>query len=133
MAMRTVMNTVVVEGFELPIGSPVYIANTAPHYMEDVFPDPWKFDIDRYLPPRNEHVGEGFSPYGLGTHSCLGFRWSELHLALNLLMLTHYSESRSTRDFGNPPMDPFPSQSPSNKLQVPPRRTAPRAARLIPD
>ena len=117
MAMRTVMNTVVVEGFELPIGSPVYIANTAPHYMEDVFPDPWKFDIDRYLPPRNEHVGEGFSPYGLGTHSCLGFRWSELHLALNLLMLTHYFRIEINRDFGNPPMDPFPSQSPSNKLK----------------
>ena len=117
MAMRTVMNTVVVEGYELPVGASVYIANTAPHYMEDVFPDPWTFDIDRYLPPRNEHIGEGYSPYGLGTHSCLGFRWSELHLALNLLMLTHYFRIELNRDFENPPMDPFPSQSPSNKLK----------------
>ena len=27
------------------------IAQTATHYMEDVFPDPLKFDIDRYSPP----------------------------------------------------------------------------------
>lgn len=117
MAMRTVMNTVVVEGYELPLGASIYIANTAAHYMEDVFPDPWKFDIDRYLPPRNEHINEGYSPYGLGTHSCLGFRWSELHLALNLLMLTHYFRIELNKDFGDPPMDPFPSQSPSNKLK----------------
>ena len=117
MAMRTVMNTVVVEGYELPVGAPVYIANTAPHYMEDVFPDPWKFDIDRYAPPRNEHIGEGYSPYGLGTHSCLGFRWSELHLALNLLMLTHYFRLELAHPYKELPMDPFPSQSPSNKLK----------------
>ena len=117
MAMRTVMNTVVVEGYELPVGASVYIANTAPHYMEDVFPDPWTFDIDRYLPPRNEHIGEGFSPYGLGTHSCLGFRWSELHLVINLLMLTHYFRIEFARSYDDLPMDPFPSQSPSNKLK----------------
>ena len=117
MAMRTVMNTVVVEDYELPIGASVYIANTAPHYMENVFPDPWTFDIDRYAPPRNEHIGEGYSPYGLGTHSCLGFRWSELHLAINLLMLAHYFRIELARPYKNPPMDPFPSQSPSNKLK----------------
>ncbi len=117
MAMRTVMNTCVVEGCELPVGASVYIANTAAHYMGSVFPNPWKFDIDRYLPPRNEHAGEGYSPYGLGTHACLGFRWSELHLALNLLMLTHYFKLEFARPYKQLPMDPFPSQSPSNKLK----------------
>ena len=117
MAMRTVMNSVVVEGYQLPVGASVYIANTAPHYMEEVFPDPWTFDIDRYAAPRNEHVGEGYSPYGLGTHSCLGFRWSELHLALNMLMLVHYFKIDFTRPYKELPMDPYPSQSPSNKLK----------------
>ena len=117
MAMRTVMNAVVVEGHELPVGASIYIANTAPHYMEEVFPDPWTFDIERYVEPRNEHVGEGYSPYGLGTHSCLGFRWSELHLAINLLMLVHYFRIEFARPYEELPMDPFPSQSPSNKLK----------------
>ena len=117
MAARTVMNTCVVEDYELPVGASIYIANTATHYMEDVFPDPLNFDIDRYLPPRNEHVGEGYSPYGLGTHACLGFRWSELHLAINLLMLAHYFRFEFARPYKRLPMDPFPSQSPSNKLK----------------
>ena len=116
-ARRTVMNTCVVEGHELPVGAQLYIANTAAHYMEEAFPDPWRFDIDRYLPPRNEHVGGAYSPYGLGTHACLGFRWAEIHLALNLLMLAHYFRFEFAKPYKRIPMDPFPSQSPSNKLK----------------
>ncbi len=72
MSVRTVMNTVLVEGYELPEGAQVFIAQAATHHMEDVFPDPKKFDIDRYLPPRNEHHRPGYAPFGLGTHTCLG-------------------------------------------------------------
>ena len=52
----------------------IYIAQTASHYMSDVFPDTFAFDIDRYKPPRNEHFSPGCAPYGLGTRMCLGFR-----------------------------------------------------------
>ena len=90
MSLRTVMNTCVVEGYELAEGSLIHIAQGAAHYMDDVFPEPTKFDIDRYLPPRNEHHSPGYAPFGLGTHTCLGSRWMELHLAINLLMIAHY-------------------------------------------
>ena len=118
MSMRTVMNTCVVEGYELPVGSQLVIAQTATHYSEEAFPDPWKFDIDRYLPPRNEHKGRGYAPYGLGTHSCLGSRWADLHIVINLLMLTHYFKIELARPYKRLPMDPLPSQSPSNKLKI---------------
>ncbi len=117
MSMRTVMNTYVVEGCELPVGGRLLIAQTAPHYMEEAFPDPGTFDIDRYTPPRNEHLDAGYAPYGLGTHSCLGSRWSQLHLALSLLMLTHYFKIELARPYERLPMDPLYSQSPSNKLK----------------
>ena len=39
MSMRSVMNTCVVEGYELPVGGRLLIAQTAPHYMEEAFPD----------------------------------------------------------------------------------------------
>ena len=117
MSMRTVMNTCVVEGYELPVGAKLVIAQTATHYSEEAFPDPWKFDIDRYVPPRNEHMGRGYAPFGLGTHSCLGSRWAELHIAINLLMLAHYFKIELTRPYERLPMDPLPSQSPSNKLK----------------
>ncbi len=78
MSLRTVMNAYGEDGDELPEGSELYIAQTASHYMSDVFPDPFTFDIDRYLPPREEHRNPGYAPSGLGTHTCLGSRWMEL-------------------------------------------------------
>ena len=117
MSMRTVMNTCVVEGYELPVGTQLVIAQTATHYSEEVFPDPWKFDIDRYAPPRNEHMSRSYAPYGLGTHSCLGKRWADLQMVINLLMLTHHFKFELARPYKRIPMDPFPSQSPSNKLK----------------
>ena len=117
MSMRTVMNTCVVEGYELPVGSQLMIAQTATHYSEEAFPNPWTFDIDRYLPPRNEHLGRGYAPFGLGTHSCLGSRWADMQMAINLLMLTHHFKIELDRPYERLPMDPLPSQSPSNKLK----------------
>ena len=117
MSMRTVMNTCVVEGYELPVGAQLLIAQSATHYMEEAFPDPWTFDIDRYAPPRKEHLGGGYAPFGLGTHSCLGRRWAHMHMAINLLMLTHHFKIELERPFKRMPMDPLPSQSPSNKIK----------------
>ena len=117
MSMRTVMNTCVVEGYELPVGTQLVIAQTAAHFSEEHFPDPWTFDIERYASPRNEHHGRAYAPFGLGTHSCLGSRWAEMHMAINLLMLTHHFKIELARPYKRLPMDPLPSQSPSNKLK----------------
>ena len=116
-SMRNVMNSCVVEGYELPVGSRILIAQTAPHYMEEVFPDPFKFDIDRYLPPRHEHRGPGYAPYGLGTHRCLGFRWMELQLMINVLMVAHYFTLEVFPRNYKHRISPFPSMKPSKKLK----------------
>ena len=47
MSLRNVMNVCIVEDYELPVGSRNMIAQTAAHYMDDVFPEPHSFDIDR--------------------------------------------------------------------------------------
>ncbi len=117
MSMRDVMNSCVVAGYEIPIGTRVYIAQTASHYMKDVFPDPFSFDIDRYLPPRNEHHSIGFAPYGLGTHRCLGFQWMELQLAVNTLMVAHYFELEVSPANYKLKFSPLPSMKPSKKLK----------------
>ena len=117
MSIRNVMNTCVVENYELPMGERIHIAMTATHYMSEVFPDPWKFDIDRYLPPRHEHRSPGYAPYGLGTHTCLGTRWMELHLAANLLMLAHYFKIEVSPANYKLRFSPIPSLKPSKKLK----------------
>ena len=116
-SIRNVMNSFVLEGHELPVGARIVIAQTAPHYMSDVFPDPYKFDIDRYLPPRNEHRSPGYAPYGLGTHTCLGFRWMEMQLTVNLLMIAHYFTLEVRPANYKLRISPFPSMSPSSRLK----------------
>ena len=119
MSIRNVMNTCMVENHELPLGERIHVAMTATHYMSEVFPEPHKFDIDRFLPSRRTHDSLGFAPYGLGTHKCLGTRWMEMHLAVNLLMLAHYfkievSPAKYVRKLR---FNPFPSMKPSKKLR----------------
>ena len=117
MSIRNVMNTCVVEDYELPVGTKLFIAQTASHYMEDVFQDPWKFDIDRYKAPRNEHRSPGYAPYGLGTHTCLGSRWMELQLAVNVLMVAHYFNIEVFPANYKLKYNPLPSMKPSKKLK----------------
>ena len=115
-SIRTVMNPCVVEGYAMPTGTRLHIVQTAPHYMEEVFPNPLEFDIDRFKAPRNEHRGPGYAPYGLGAHTCMGSHMMELQFAVNLLMVAHYFDLEVTPQDFKLRINPFPSQSPSNKL-----------------
>lgn len=91
--LRKAMNTIEIDGMEIPAGTTIYACHTASHYMEKNFKDARKFDIDRYLPDRAEHRTPGaFAPFGLGTHLCLGARFTELHLMANLLLIAHHLE-----------------------------------------
>lgn len=117
MSIRNVMNTCVVEGFELPLGARLFIAQTASHYMDDVFSNPFEFDIDRYLPPRVEHQSPGYAPYGLGTHKCLGARAMELQLTANVLMVAHYFTLKVSPADYRLRFSPLPSMKPSKKLK----------------
>ena len=120
MSMRDVMNACVVEGYQLPVGTRLHIAQTATHYMGDVFPDPLKFDIDRYKPPGNEHHGTNYAPYGLGTHSCLGSRWMDLQLTVNVLMLArHFTFDVYPSKYKDKlKINPIPSLKPHKSLKL---------------
>ena len=117
LSMRNVMNSCVVEGYHLPLRASVVIAQTAPHYMEEVFPDPLEFDVDRYLPPRNEHLTPGYAPFGLGTHRCMGSQWAEKQVALNVLLLAHHFTFELSPPGTELRTSPFPTQSLSQKVK----------------
>jgi cytochrome P450 len=56
--------------------------------MEEFYPNPQKFDIDRYEKPRAEHLKPGaYSPYGRGPHTCLGKSLAEVQIALSMARL----------------------------------------------
>lgn len=86
--MRCANKDFVFEGHQFHEGEMLYIATCVPHFMEEYYPDPDKFDVDRYEKPRAEHKQSGaYSPYGRGPHTCLGKSLAEVQLALTMARL----------------------------------------------
>ena len=90
LTIRTVTNSFTFAGCTVPAGRPVILPFTLPHHMAEYFPDPERFDIDRFAPPRNEHQQPGvYMPYGVGTHRCLGSNLAEFTTTTAMATLLH--------------------------------------------
>lgn len=90
---RTVSNPFEFAGYQIPAGEKVLLAFTTPLLMPEYFPDPQRFDIDRYTAERAEHRQPGvYVPFGVGTHSCLGGRLAEALIALNMATIFREAE-----------------------------------------
>jgi cytochrome P450 len=86
--MRTATRDFAFMGHQIRANELLYVATAVPHYMEEYYPDPGKFDIDRYAKPRAEHLKPGvYSPYGRGTHTCLGKTLAEVQMSLSMARL----------------------------------------------
>ena len=90
---RSVANAFDFGGYRLPVGEHVKVATAVPHYLPEFYPDPYKFDIDRYLPERMEHAHPGvYVPFGLGAHACLGSGLANIQVPLIMATLLHECE-----------------------------------------
>ena len=115
---RTAANSFEVGGSFVPAGSKVLLAFPAAHYMAENFEDPDTFDIDRFAPPRNEHRKRGaYQPFGVGTHTCLGSRFTELMMVGNLLLLAHHLELEMVPADYRLKLSPLPKFSPDKKFK----------------
>ena len=80
-------------GHKISEGETVILGTTVPHYLPEFFPDPERFDIDRYTPERMEHRQPGtFAPWGVGAHSCPGNGFAEVAIAVTMLTVVHDME-----------------------------------------
>ncbi len=115
---RTAANAFEVDGKVVPARSTVMVAYPAAHYMAENFEEPDKFDIDRYLPPRNEHRKRGaYHPFGVGTHTCLGQRFTELMMVADLLLVAHHLELEMVPTDYKLKLSPLPKFSPDKKFK----------------
>ena len=119
LVLRDVVNTFEMAGHTIPYGEQIIIAATVPHFCEEHFPDPLRFDIDRYLPERNEHRARGvYAPFGLGAHRCIGSRFAEVQIALTIATLLHLAQVtlHSPRGKLKPKYDP--ALTPGKALRI---------------
>jgi cytochrome P450 len=70
--MRTATRDTEIRGRKIKAGDKVVIWNASANRDEQVFPDPFKFDVRRWP---NEHVA-----FGYGEHFCLGAQLARLEL-----------------------------------------------------
>ena len=121
---RTVSNSFELGGYRLHAGENVLMAVSVPHYLPRYFPDPERFDIDRYAPPRNEHHQVGvFAPFGLGSHTCLGAGFAEVGIAVTMATLVHEAELTLDPPDYDLKIDPIPIAHPTRsfKFRMKPR------------
>ena len=52
---RTAVNSFEFAGYRIPAGTQIIVGTVVTHFLPEFFPDPYEFDIDRYLPKRAEH------------------------------------------------------------------------------
>jgi cytochrome P450 len=76
---RTAATSFDFAGYRVPKGAKVLIGTGVTHFLPEFFPDPFTFDIDRYIEPRHEHHQANiFAPFTLGEHTCLGAGTAEI-------------------------------------------------------
>ena len=90
---RKVANSFDFAGYRIPAGKSLFVATAVTHRLPEFFPDPDRFDIDRYLPDRAEHrQPDAFVPFGVGTHRCLGGGFAEAQTLLTIATILHAAE-----------------------------------------
>ena len=90
---RSVVNSFDFAGYRIPAGASLFMATTVTHRLPEFFPDPDRFDIDRYLPERGEHRQPyAYMPFGVGAHRCLGNGFAEAQTLLTIAAILHTAE-----------------------------------------
>ncbi len=81
-AMRRTVRDTELLGYYLPKDTNVIYYPGMTHRLEEIYPDPYKFDPARFAEPRNEHKKHryGFTPFGGGAHKCIGMVFGQLEI-----------------------------------------------------
>ena len=124
--LRTVANAFEFAGHTVPAGRLVMIGTAVGHGLEEHFPQPERFDIDRYTQDRGEHRQRGaYAPFGAGNHRCLGSGLVPVQIGLTMATIL--------RELALQPLDPqgalrvrsFPTMQPVGfKVRILGRRSS---------
>ena len=90
---RTVSNSFEFGGYQVPAGAQAMLGTTVSHRLPECFPDPERFDIERYSKSTQQHRQPGaFAPFGVGRHRCIGSGFSEVQVALTMATIVREAE-----------------------------------------
>lgn len=116
---RAVMTDTQWHGHRLPRGTNVVICPGPVMMTPEIFPEPNRFDPDRYTADRAEDRRHKFawSPFGGGAHKCIGLHFSTIQVtAFMVQFLQRYSVEMDVADL--PKWRDIPTPIPTNGLPV---------------
>jgi cytochrome P450 len=87
---RRTTRDVTLAGVQVPAEIGLHYSSWVTHHLPQLYPDPFKFDPDRFLPEREAALPRGaYVPFGGGSRMCLGKRFGEYELrALAAVLLS---------------------------------------------
>jgi cytochrome P450 len=81
--MRHTTEPVQLGGIRIPRGAEVTVSPHALHFDPRYFPDPHRFDPDRWAPESAGEIPRGaFVPFGAGNRQCVGNMFAQLEMAV---------------------------------------------------
>ena len=85
-------------GFRVPAGAMVVVSPIHTHHMAEWWPEPSRFDPERFTPARaeDEKHTHAWVPFGGGAHLCIGYRFAEVQVkSIMHQLLLRYRWSRA--------------------------------------
>jgi cytochrome P450 len=79
---RKTVKDVEFQGYFIPKGTMVNVLPYVSHYLEEYWPDPFRFDPERFAEHRREDKVHPYAwvPFGGGAHKCIGLHFAELQV-----------------------------------------------------
>ena len=69
---RTVAEPFEFGGYQFEVGDKIFTPLSVTHFLPEYFPEPERFDIERFMPERAEdHQRFVYNPFGVGNHACV--------------------------------------------------------------
>ncbi len=78
------------ENFTIPPGTPTSMTSLCVHTDESVFPDPWRFDPDRWLGPGAAGCRKYQFAFGRGARKCIGINLAHAELYLTIAAVAQF-------------------------------------------
>jgi cytochrome P450 len=104
---RTVIKEFELGGYRIPAGSNVVMSTWVVHRDPRYFPEPEKFDPDRWLPEKAQKLPKfAYFPFGGGPRQCIGASFAMMEATLLLATIAQQFQFRA---LSNDPITPTPS------------------------
>jgi cytochrome P450 len=105
---RTVVKDVEIAGYRIPNGANVVMSTWIMHRDPRYFPDPQKFDPDRWLPERSQKLPHfAYFPFGGGPRQCIGNSFAMMEATLLLARIAQRFQFQAVRGHSVVPVPSF--------------------------